>query len=82
LEEIIDHKKNASAISITDGFTTSHNGNPVPKKMTRGWQLLCQWKDRSSRWVPLVELKQSNPIELAEYAIANQINEDYDEGIK
>jgi hypothetical protein len=76
LAEIIDHKKNASAISIADGFTTSHNGNRVPKKTTRGWQLLCQWKDGSSSWVPLVELKQSNPIELAEYAIANQIHEE------
>jgi hypothetical protein len=27
LAEIIDHKKDASAISIADGFTTSHNGN-------------------------------------------------------
>jgi hypothetical protein len=41
LAEIIDHKKDASAISIADGFTTSQNGNRVPKKMTRGWQLLC-----------------------------------------
>jgi hypothetical protein len=37
---------------------------------------LCQWKDGSSSWVPLVELKQSNLIELAEYAIANQIHEE------
>jgi hypothetical protein len=57
LSEIIDHKKDASAISIADGFTTSRNGNRVPKKTTRGWQLLCQWKDGSSSWVPLVELK-------------------------
>jgi hypothetical protein len=76
LAEIIDHKKDASAISIADGFTTSRNGNRVPKKMTRGWQLLYQWKDGSSSWIPLVELKQSNPIILAEYAIANHINEE------
>jgi hypothetical protein len=76
LSEIIDHKKDASAISIADGFITSHNGNRVAKKTTRGWQLLCQWKDGSSSWVPLVELKQSNPIELAEYAIANQTHEE------
>jgi hypothetical protein len=76
LSEIIDHKKDASAIPIADGFTTSRNGNKVPKKTTRGWQLLCQWKDGSSSWVPLVELKHSNPIKLAEYAVANQIHEE------
>jgi hypothetical protein len=76
LTEIIDHKKDASAISIKDGFTMSLSGNRVPKKMTRGWRLLCQWKDGSSSWVPLVELKQTNPIKLAEYAIANHIYEE------
>jgi hypothetical protein len=32
LAEIIDHKKDASAISIADGFTTSHNGNLSAKE--------------------------------------------------
>jgi hypothetical protein len=76
LSEIIDHKKDASAIPISDGFTISRNGNKVPKKTTRGWKLLCQWKDGSSSWVPLVELKQLNSIELAEYAVANKIHEE------
>jgi hypothetical protein len=48
----------------------------VPKKTTRGWKLLCQWKDNSTSWVPLVELKDSNPVELAEYAVANQIDQE------
>jgi hypothetical protein len=38
--------------------------------------LLCQWRDGSSSWVPLVDLKDSNPVELAEYAVANQIHEE------
>jgi len=32
-----------------------------------------EWMDGSSYWVPLKDLKASNPVELAEYAIANNI---------
>jgi hypothetical protein len=47
LKEIVDHAKDHSAIPISDGFTISYNGNKVPKKTTRGWKLLCQWKDNA-----------------------------------
>jgi hypothetical protein len=76
LKEIVDHAKDHSAIPISDGFTVSYNGNRVPKKTTRGWKLLCQWKDGTTSWVPLIDLKDSNPVELAEYAVANQIDQE------
>jgi hypothetical protein len=76
LDEIIDHAKDQSAIPISDGFTIGYNGNRIPKKTTRGWKLLCQWKDGSTSWVPLVELKDSNPVELAEYAVGNKIDQE------
>jgi hypothetical protein len=34
------------------------------------------WKDKLTSWVKLEDLKASNPIELAEYAVANQIAEE------
>ena len=36
---------------------------------TRGWKLQVEWKDGSISWVPLKDLKASNPVELAEYAL-------------
>jgi hypothetical protein len=52
---------------------------PIPKTTTKGWKLLCQWKDGSSDWIDLKHLKDSNPIELAEYAVlANCIQEEPD----
>jgi hypothetical protein len=44
--------------------------------MTQGWMLLVMWKDRSMSWVKLKDLKASNPIELAEYAVVNCIAEE------
>ena len=43
---------------------------------TRGWSLLVEWKNGSSAWVSLKDLKVSNAVELAEYAIANNIDEE------
>jgi hypothetical protein len=31
------------------------------------------WKDGTSTWVPLKELKESNPVKVAEYAVGNKI---------
>ena len=72
LSEIAKHRKDESAIPISDGYYTRGNNHRVPKKTTRDWELLVYWKDGSSSWVPLKDLKVSNPVELAEYAIANE----------
>jgi hypothetical protein len=76
LDEIMDHKKDDTAIDIANGTVTLANGNVKPKITTQGWQLLVLWKDKSMSWVNLNHLKASNPIELAEYAVANQIVEE------
>jgi hypothetical protein len=76
MNEISDHKKDGRAIQISNGFTISKNGNKVPKQTTIGWKLLVEWKDGSSDWVDLKDLKASNPVEVAEYAVANKIVEE------
>ena len=76
LREIIDHRSDKSAVHISNGYTITKRGRRIPKTTTRGWELLVQWKDGSSDWVSLKHLKESNPIELAEYAVANRINEE------
>ena len=34
------------------------------------------WKDGSTSWVPLKDLKESNPVKVAEYAVVNKILEE------
>ena len=41
-------------------------------------EILVEWKDRSNDWVPLKDLKKSNPVYLAEYAVANEISDEPD----
>ena len=73
MKEIVDHKSDGSAITRENGYTISRNGNRVPKVTTRGWSLLVAWKDGTSDWVKLKDLKDSFPVQIAEYAISNRI---------
>ena len=45
-------------------------------KTTKGWYLLCLWKDGSTMWSPLKDLKESNPVDIAEYVVGNGISEE------
>ena len=65
LDEFTNHRSDNSAIRIDDGFVTSRNGNRVPKPTTRGWSLLVSWKDGSSDWVPLKDLKDAYLLQIA-----------------
>ena len=43
---------------------------------TSGWNILVQWKNGTQEWVPLKILKNSNPIEVAEFAVARGIDKE------
>ena len=76
LQEITDHKSDNSAIPISDGMIRNRSGTLKPKVTTRGWYLLVLWRDGSTSWERLSDLKESNPIEVAEYAVANRLTEE------
>jgi hypothetical protein len=76
LQEITDHKKDRTAEDMANGFTTTRRGRRIPKTTTKGWKLLCQWRDGSSDLSDLKHVKDSYPIQLAEYAAANRIQEE------
>ena len=76
LREIVDHRTNGHALSKDYGFVIDGKGQRHPHITIRGWELQVEWRDGSATWVPLKELKESNPVEAAEYAIANKIAEE------
>jgi hypothetical protein len=76
LSKIIDHKSNGSAVRKDDGFENTKDGQLRPQYVTKGWKLLVSWKDGSTLWVPLKDLKDLFPVEVAEYAMVNKILEE------
>jgi hypothetical protein len=76
MSEIIDHKSDGTAVSKDDGYETTRDGVQRPRRTTKGWKLLVSWEDGTSSWVPLKDLKESHPVQVAEYALANKILEE------
>jgi hypothetical protein len=76
LSEIIDHHADGKAVRKDDGEELTKDGQVRPRHTTQGWKLLVSWKDGSTSWVPLKDLENSFPVELAEYALVNKIIEE------
>jgi Reverse transcriptase (RNA-dependent DNA polymerase) len=67
---ILEHKSNDTALTQEDAYLVTSSGQRRIRKTTEGWMFLVQWKDGSQLWVPLKDMKESHPVETAEYAKA------------
>ena len=76
LVSIVDYKKLPDAIAKKDMYITTQSGQRRARMTTRGWNLLVSWLDRSESWVPLAIVKQSYPVEAAEFAVAAGIDKE------
>ena len=73
LKAIVDSRTDKSAIPISGKYSTL-NGKRFLVKSTKGWQLCIQWRDGTSTWENLSTMKESNPIEVAEFAVSQGID--------
>jgi len=71
MEGIVDHRRDAAkAVPMEDKYLTTRTGQRRLRRTTQGWDFLVAWKDGTESWVRLADLKESYPVELAEYAKA------------
>jgi hypothetical protein len=75
LDNITDFCKNGTAMGKEDAFVEMGNGVRRQRYTTQGWQPLCQWKDGSTNWVALKDMKNSYLVKVADYAVANCIDD-------
>jgi len=74
---IIDHRCDRNlAVSAQEAWITSHNGNKHPRLTTKGWDLCVEWSDGTTSWIPLKDLKVSNPVEVSDYAVAHNLTQE------
>ena len=71
--EIVNHRKTKRAVDKADQYRDV-GGRRYKKKTTAGWELEVEWKDGSTSWVTLKNLKETNTVAVAEYAVANRID--------
>ncbi len=74
-DDVIVYRTNGKQVEMDDGFVTTPTGTKRKKETTVGWEMLLQWKDGSTTWVPLKDAKETYPLQIAEFATATGIAE-------
>ena len=75
MDHIVDHRKDNKAVS-KDNQDVRWNGKTYKQKTTRGWQLCMDWKDKSTSWERLSDMKESYSVEVAEYTEGKGISDE------
>jgi hypothetical protein len=70
---IIGHRRNGNAVEKEDQMRINRK-RKVKKKTLSGWALEVEWRDGGTPWIELKTMNESNVVEVAEYAMANQIS--------
>ncbi len=73
LNSFVDVQKDHTAIGL-DKQKSVHNGREYMRCTTLGWHVCCQWKDGSMSWEKQSDIKESHPLQIAEYAVAMQVD--------
>jgi hypothetical protein len=58
-DEIIDHRTDGKEVKQQDAFLTTRSGTRRRRETTIGWEILVQWKDQSTLWIALKDMKDS-----------------------
>ena len=74
MNEIIDYRTNGTELKQQDAFITTKMGTKCRRETTKGWDLLIEWKDGSTNWVSLKDIKESYLVQVAEFALATHIS--------
>ena len=73
LEAITDYHKDNTAVDIDDKYVITSKERRRLRMTTQGWKLKVLWRDGTESWIPLKDLKESNHIEVAEFAKARDL---------
>jgi hypothetical protein len=72
MEGMIEHRTDDHAVAPAE-MHIKHGRNKKVRKTTKGWHLCVEWKDGTTIWERLADLKESNPVEVAEYAATKSL---------
>jgi hypothetical protein len=75
MQDIVGHKTDGHAVECADMYIKVGSNKQI-RKTTKGWHLCVEWKDGTTSWERLADLKESNLVEVAEYAVIKKL---YDE---
>ena len=74
LDAFVDYRRTDEALTLDDQFVESNNGVSYARRSTAGWEICVKWTNGSTSWEKVSDLKESYPVELAEFAIKSEID--------
>jgi hypothetical protein len=72
MEGIVDHKTYGHVVERADMYI-KHGSNKQGVKKPKVWHLCVEWIDGTTSWERLVDIKESNPVEVDEYAFVKNL---------
>ncbi len=76
LFHIVDHERTREAITMANKYFVTKTGTKQMRQTTVRGKFLVELANGSHQWIELKILKESNPIQVAEYAMARDIGEE------
>ena len=76
LDCILEHSKDETAVPKAEKYAVTKGGSKRLRKTTIGWKMLVRWTDNNEQWIPLRKLKDHYPVQAAEYAKVNNIDDE------
>jgi hypothetical protein len=70
----VGHKTDGHAFAPAEMYI-KHGSNKQVRNTTIGWKLCVEWKDGTISWERLADIKGSNPVEVSEYAIGKDLQD-------
>ena len=69
-DSIVDFRRSTTALCFADQKVLKADGSSFMRQTNAGWHLCIQWKYGSTSWEKLSDLKESHPVECADYALS------------
>ncbi len=76
LKRILDHRREGNAVSKGQMYITTRTGQKKLRQSTVGWKFLVEFTNGRKQWMQLSDLKESNPVDVAEYVTARKIEDE------
>ena len=73
---VLDHKRDGTSVSMSEKYFTTKHGKRTMRQSTKGWSFHIKWRDGNTSWVDLKDLKETNPVDIAEYATSRGIQDE------
>jgi hypothetical protein len=74
MDGIVGHKTDGHAVAHADMYIKPGSNKQVIKT-TIGWHFCVKWKDGTTSWERLANIKETSPVEVAQYAVEKDLQD-------